>query len=122
MARKPRKTVTQDKYDCVIRMLKSEKSIKEIAENVDLNGKTVRNLIRRLHENTPFETARVKLARTVRNRNARFSEEEQIIFNTVALNNALVQNKMQAVLTERTSRNFSQPTASRMLKKIKNNP
>jgi transposase len=111
MARKNRKTVTEELRNLVLRLADDEeRTTREISEMVDLNRKTVSNIIYK-NENDINVQVRGR-------RNDIPRHEDQVIKNIIACNNDLTLNEISNELYVRTNIKLSVPTISRRLKKL----
>ncbi|XP_065680494.1 uncharacterized protein LOC136094479 [Hydra vulgaris] len=75
-------------------------STKYIVETLNISQSAVRNCIRNHQEGIKFATKGERHKQTIKNKNLLFSEIENTLFNTIAINNELTQNEMLSLVTE----------------------
>ena len=100
-------------------MIKDEKfKIKDISKKLHLNRKTVRNIIKNIENNIPFELASNKLKKTCQIRNLNYSEVDQSIYNTILCNNSCVIKEIKAEVCQKTGVDLSESSISRKIKRM----
>jgi len=91
MPSKQSKEITKESYTNMVSTYQTDKyTIKEIAEMVSLDRKTMGNIIKKHENGEQFIHSNVKRKRTCKNKNSTFTETELIIYNSVAVDNSLV--------------------------------
>ena len=119
--RKKRVTITKEIHDVIINMTLSEKkySVDNIASTLNVSKGAVRNILNKQQEGIDFVAAVDKRKATCIAKNSVYSDAENILYNVVSCNNAMIQSEMANKVLESTGVTLSQPTISRKLKKMK---
>jgi len=121
MSRKKRVTITKEMKEIIVNMAFSEKksSVDNIACTLNVSKSAVRNILNKQQEGTDFVAAVDKRKATCIARNSIYSDAENVLYNAVACDNAMIQSEMANKVFETTGVTLSQPTVSRKLKKMK---
>jgi transposase len=107
MTRKQRKILTEEIYQIIISMIKSQNySVGETAKIVNLSRQTVSKVVSDYEKGITFVTADKKRRNTCKNRNVSFTSCEQCIYNTVSTNNSLILKEIKSIVNERTDVNL----------------
>jgi len=119
MPRKQRKEITKESYTNIISTYQADKySIKEISKMFSLDRKTIGNIIKKHESGEQFMHASEKRKRTCKIRNTTFTETEQIIYNSVAVDNSLVLQEISDKICENELPRISKSTVCRKLAKM----
>lgn len=120
MARKIRKIITKEIYEIVNRLLRDEsKTIKEIAETVDLSPKTVTNISKTLE----FEFGNYESLNESKKKKALLKRDvvkpiDLVINNFIACNNDITLKEIKEELFKKMEVSLSISSISRKLKKL----
>jgi len=120
MVRKERKLITEEIYQLIISMHESgTHTFKKISEMLKINAVTVGRLIKKYEMGESFVAANVKCKKSCKERNAKLSNVDQVIFNAISCNNSHIQKELQMAVKAKCRKTLSQSTISRKLNKMK---
>ncbi|KCZ77274.1 hypothetical protein H311_01716 [Anncaliia algerae PRA109] len=116
--RKPRQTVTEEKYEIIKRFHQAGRKISEVANFLNFSMKTISRLYKKIENNIPFVSRNKVLKNTIENKNNQLTDDEAIIYNTLMVDNTKNLAELREIVAENTGKRISSTTISRKIKKV----
>ncbi|KAG0436845.1 hypothetical protein DMUE_4018 [Dictyocoela muelleri] len=116
---KPRKTITSELRDLVIYLFITDgHNVSQISNISKLHRHTVRKILQDHEDNANFLSAAEKRKQTCKARNSILSSTEQTIYNSLSLNNSMVQAEIKNIVSDAHDLTLSISTVCRKINKV----